>query len=102
MQTFGKGKLQETDGIRENSVFRFADEQGMVWHNHISVDRHRKAAAHVLKSFNEEVAGVRRIESALAMIASKGNEVRLTRMLKAFEALRHEKKLQRKRTLGCD
>ena len=50
-----KRKLQIMDRIRQHAPFRFAHQQmDMLRHHHISVNTHRKQAAHIFKSLNKQ------------------------------------------------
>jgi hypothetical protein len=53
----------------------------MFWHDHISINAHREAAAHVLQTLHKQVVSVRGAKGGLPSITTESNEVGLSGLL---------------------
>ena len=69
----------------------FADQEVHVFgHDYVSVDMHGETAAHFFQGEDKQITGVRGVELGLTVITAEREEVRLRRVVKAPEILRHE------------
>jgi hypothetical protein len=57
-------------------------------HDHISVDSQGEALAHLLQNLDEEFVDGGRVEPSPPMVTSERHEVRLSGLLKTFQAMR--------------
>jgi hypothetical protein len=58
-------------------------------HDHISVDAQGDALAHLLQNLEKEVVDGGGVKASLPMVTSERHEVRLSGLLKTFQAMRH-------------
>jgi hypothetical protein len=73
-------------------VLGFVDQQmNMLRHDHVSINAHGEAAAHVLQTQNKQVIGMGRAKVALSAVATEGEEVGLPGLLETSQTAGHKK-----------